>query len=418
MLILLFFIIGALQPVSKDKYDQAVDYVGWQVMDSYMQDYINMRPNRKAEQKGYETFKQQFPADTYSLENPPESEDVKQVLVNNDWSNAYKSLYQRIINWKSMYREEWNEQKAADYLKNQVENISLQSLGVEDSDYVHLQLTKAQLKDEIAQFFAPPIQEKQMAVDTAMPVEDDNAMTEDTDTQAAQPQSFSGMMNTQNLFSFQINIISIVLVLILLALLLYLFNMYKKMDERVDRHRKEINEINSELFVLKKKVTNAEKDPKLSGRLEALESKIEKIHYEQPDHHPMNQNAPANTERIPTAVAAPPRTEEFYLSTPNSDGTFNMSSMSSSYKPTASIYKFMVTEEDGESKAFFTVAEQYESIKDAISSPGSYLDPVCESVNAFSPSAKRIINLKPGRAYKKGDKWVVRPEDKAIIRYE
>lgn len=416
-MLILLFLLGALQPVPQEKYDNAVDYVGWQVMDAYMKDYTNIRPDRTAEMKGYDIFKHHFSPDSYSIENPPKSDSVKQLLTKNDWSNAYKNLYSRIINWKSLYNNDWNTQEASDYLESQIENISLRSLGVEDSAYANFQITKAQLQDEIAQYFTPAIQKdaNSISVDTGH-----TALVTSQEEQADLSENslsfFSAIGGTQS-WSGYLNIASIVLCLLLLGLLIYLFNMYKKMDERLDRHRKEITEINSELFVLKKKASNAEKETKLSGRLEALESRVERINDEYERPHEATRPEPSYTKEM-SAVAAKPRTEEFYLSTPNSDGTFNVSSMSPSYKPTASIYKFMVTEENGESTASFTVADQYESVKDALSSPGSYLDPVCESVNAFSPSAKRIINLKPGRAFKRGEQWIVRPEDKAIIRYE
>ncbi len=416
MLILLFFVLGALQPVSQEKYDNSVDYIGWQVMDAYMKDYTNLRTDRAAEQQGYKLFKEKFPSSAYSLENPPESEAVRQVLTNNSWSNAYKNLYSRIVNLKTMYKADWSQQQAADYLRNQIDNISLQSLGVEDSAYVNLQITKAQLRDEIAQFFSPSIEQSLAASDDSTPVMEENAEAE-----TAYPQSLltslSNASEDTSWLGYQVNIISLILFLVLLGLLAYLFSMFKKTDERLDRHRKEINEINSAIFILKKKLSNSEKDDPLSDRLQALEKKVDKINLDDRRADGL-QRPPTAAQAHSPVVAAPSQTEEFYLSTPNSDGTFNVSSMSPHYKPTASIYKFTVAVEDGESVASFTVAEQYESMKDALSSPGSYLDPVCESVNAFSPAAKRIVNLKPGRAIQQGGQWVVQPEDKALIRYE
>lgn len=418
-MLILLFLLEALQPVPQEKYENAVDYVGWQVMGAYMKDYTNIRPDKTAEMKGYDVFKHHFSSDSHSIENPPETEAIEQVLTSNSWSNAHKNLYSRIINWKSMYDTDWNGQEASEYLENQIENISLQSLGVDDSAYINLQITKAQLQDEIAQYFTPPIQEG--AARTTEEAKPEMLMAEQEEQDPpGNGQSFfsafSAMEVSENWYRYLV-IGTLILTLLLLGLLLYLFNMYKKMDERLDRHRKDINEINSELFVLKKKVINAEKETNLSGRLEALESKVDRINYEYDRPHEVSRSESAYAKAA-SAVATKPKIEEFYLSTPNSDGTFNISSMSPSYKPTASIYKFIITEEDGKSVASFTVADQYESVKDALSSPGSYLDPVCESVNAFSPSAKRIVNLKPGRAFKRGDQWVVEPEDKAVIRYE
>jgi hypothetical protein len=78
----------------------------------------------------------------------------------------------------------------------------------------------------------------------------------------------------------------------------------------------------------------------------------------------------------------------------------------------------MVTQKEGTHWAEFGVADSAEAMKDALSSPNSYLTPVCESENAYSPGAKRIVNVRPGRAVRQGDKWVVKPDQKARIRYE
>lgn len=425
MLLTLLFLIGALQPVAKEDYNHAVDYIGWQIMDAYMKDYTVIRPDRTAEAKGYDVFKQKFPVENYSIENPPESDTVKQVLSNNDWSNANKSLYSRIINWKSMYDADWNGQQAADYLKGQIENISLKTLGVDDSAYTNLQITKAQLQDEIVQYFAPaPVaapaasisESPQESYEIPEGYEQEDMMVEGEDNSFS---LFSNMAEGQAWLDYRLNVISLGLILLLTGLLIYLFSMFKKVDERLDKHRKEINDLKSEVFILNRKLKDLGGDSKLRGRMDALESKVNKINT---DHRPQEPGGIKTTNTVYTpanvAVAAKPKTEEFYLSTPNSDGSFNVSSMSSSYKPTASIYKFEVSEEDGENVATFTVADQYEAIKDALSSPGSYLDPVCESENAFSPSARKIVNVKPGRAFRRGEQWIVRQEDKAIIRYE
>ncbi len=426
MLLILLFLIGALQPVPQNDYNHTVDYIGWQVMDAYMKDYTVIRPDRTAEAKGYAVFKEQFPSGKYSLTNSPESEAVKKVLSSNSWSNASKGLYSRIINWKSMYKANWNGQEAADYLKGQIENISLKTLGVNDAEYKNLQMTKAQLQDEIAQHFAPAPDASAVTVDDASQAayeipegyEQEDATVAEDDTSNSFS-LFSNMGEGQSWLDYRLNIISLVLILLLAGLLIYLFSMFRKIDERLDKHRKEINDLKSETFILGRKLNDLGGDSKLKSRLEVLESKLSKI---DADHRPQEHGKIKTTNTVYTpaqaAVATKPRVEEFYLSTPNSNGSFNISSMTSSYKPTASIYKFEVSEEDGGSMASFAVADQYEAIKDALSSPGSYLDPVCESENAFSTAARRIVNVKPGRAYRRGEQWMVKQEDKAIIRYE
>lgn len=105
--------------------------------------------------------------------------------------------------------------------------------------------------------------------------------------------------------------------------------------------------------------------------------------------------------------------EIFYLSTPNKDGSFNEKSAHSSYKESASIYKFTKTIYGD---AEFQIDESESSIKLALEYPEKNIDPVCDAENAFNPKASQIITVKLGKAELDGDKWkVIR---KAIIRYE
>ena len=105
--------------------------------------------------------------------------------------------------------------------------------------------------------------------------------------------------------------------------------------------------------------------------------------------------------------------ETFYLSNPNSDGSFNESSASNSYREGASIYRFTKT---GSNRANFQIDEKETSIKLALTYPDKSIDPVCDASNAFNPKAKRIITDIPGEAELIGDKW--QKTTKAKIRYE
>lgn len=107
------------------------------------------------------------------------------------------------------------------------------------------------------------------------------------------------------------------------------------------------------------------------------------------------------------------RTEIFFLSTPNSDGSFNESSASSSYREGATIYRFTKI---GSTKAMFQIDEKDASVKLALQYPDKNIDPVCDAENAFNPKATRIITVQPGEAELHGDKWI--RKTKAKIRYE
>jgi hypothetical protein len=109
------------------------------------------------------------------------------------------------------------------------------------------------------------------------------------------------------------------------------------------------------------------------------------------------------------------KSETFFLSTPNSDGSFNDSSVSPTYKEGASIYRFTKV---GNNRAKFQIDDREASVKLALTYPDKSIDPVCDAVNAFNPKAKRITTVDVGEAELLNDKWIVNKSQKAKIRYE
>lgn len=109
------------------------------------------------------------------------------------------------------------------------------------------------------------------------------------------------------------------------------------------------------------------------------------------------------------------KTETFFLSTPNSDGSFNESSASSAYKDGATIYRFTKTRSN---IAQFQIDEKDASAKLALQYPDKNIDPVCDAVNAFNPKATRITTVEPGEAELQNGKWIVEKNKKAKIKYE
>jgi hypothetical protein len=155
-----------------------------------------------------------------------------------------------------------------------------------------------------------------------------------------------------------------------------------------------------------------------------LEDKIKKLETELKD-----VKSKVDSSKIPFEVVQPRyeqqswqetkqpevKSETFFLSTPNSDGSFNDSSVSPTYKEGASIYKFTKV---GNNRAKFQIDEREASVKLALTYPDKSIDPVCDAVNAFNPKAKRITTVDVGEAELLNDKWIVNKSQKAKIRYE
>ncbi len=124
-------------------------------------------------------------------------------------------------------------------------------------------------------------------------------------------------------------------------------------------------------------------------------------------------NLELNVSKEVSTEEKKPEVNIFYLSTPNSDGSFNESSISLLYKEGASIYRFMKT---GHNTANFLIDEKEASIKLALQYPDKNIDPVCDAENAYNPNAKRITTIDMGKAELVGGKWI--KNSKAKIRYE
>lgn len=118
---------------------------------------------------------------------------------------------------------------------------------------------------------------------------------------------------------------------------------------------------------------------------------------------PPQQQEPQNAEEI------------FYLSTPNSEGSFNVRSAQPNYRPGASIYWFKKTAPD---KAIFKIDEREASMQMALQYSDINIDPVCDPANAYHINTKRV-RTPPGHegvVELLDDKWIV--TKKAKIYYE
>lgn len=155
-----------------------------------------------------------------------------------------------------------------------------------------------------------------------------------------------------------------------------------------------------------------DKIKKLEGELEKTKhnSEFSKVPLEVITHRYEQHSFQEN--KIPELKT---QSESFYLSTPNSDGSFNESSALTNYKEGASIYRFTKI---GNNRAKFQIDDRETSIKMALTYPDKNIDPVCEAINAFNPKSKRITTVETGDAELINDKWIVNTNKKAKIRYE
>jgi len=150
-----------------------------------------------------------------------------------------------------------------------------------------------------------------------------------------------------------------------------------------------------------------------NNRIRDLESQIEKIKTQ------INTNTSTQNITIQQSnqeIKQPEnKTETFFLSTPNVDGSFNESSVSATYIKGATIYRFSKISSN---RAKFQIDEKDDSVKLALQFTDKNIDPVCDAVNAYNPKATRITTVEQGEAELQNGKWIVEKNKKAKIKYE
>ena len=142
----------------------------------------------------------------------------------------------------------------------------------------------------------------------------------------------------------------------------------------------------------------------LQARIKQLEE--DKLRLEE-DKQKLRDEMMQSTEEAAVKKPTASHHSEFYLSTPNKDGSFNESGKSNSFKPYASMYKFTVTGQEGKS-AEFEFCSDPSTLPDALNYPDTYLLPVCENNNPTNPHARNIKTQKRGVAEFDGGKWVLK----------
>jgi uncharacterized coiled-coil protein SlyX len=115
----------------------------------------------------------------------------------------------------------------------------------------------------------------------------------------------------------------------------------------------------------------------------------------------------------PVKEEKPEPKADFYMSTPNKDGSFSMASYSEVFMPSVSIYKFMPI---GDEQAEFRIESDEQGMRDALNFSASYIQPVCEEENDLTPETKRIVTVRNGLANLNKGQWTVLR--KALVRYE
>ena len=227
-------------------------------------------------------------------------------------------------------------------------------------------------------------------------------------------------------FTFQIDVFSILITLLSIFLLVrYLF----RVSNEPNSPQNEVTSLsnNDKNWVVKKikeqtpdfsfQFSNSREKKELISKIEALENQVRelkgKISAKEVDFEIVQPKYETKTPQEYKQPETKQNFETFYLSGPNLDGTFNVSSAQTIYKDGASIYRLQKTSAN---RAVFQIEDKEQALSLALSYPERTIDPVCESSNPFNSSSRKIFTEKVGEVELVDDKWkLIR---KAKIRYE
>lgn len=257
---------------------------------------------------------------------------------------------------------------------------------------------------------------------TESPSEDTEKLTENKES--TEKDYLKGLFN----ITYQFDLLSIGLAIAMMLLIMLLYFYFSKEDSVYSYNSS--SSIDKEWVIRKIKEANQNRQGLNQGMssyaITTIEERIKKIESEL-----ISLRLKIESMSIPFEVVSPGNEEQswpeqetkqseiktqaetFFLSTPNSDGSFNERSASYIYKEGASIFKFVKTSSN---RARFQIDEREASLKLALQYPDKNIDPVCDALNTFDPKAKRIITIEPGEVEFGNEKWV--KVKKAKIRYE
>jgi hypothetical protein len=397
-----------------DAFKKAVDYCNCRIASTYCKQYSGMKPESE-EKKSYDKIDYIFKC---SISQSLSYDSINNILKRNNFSAFSKkssTVMSRIL--KEEVESLSTEEAVSKIISGIYESAEFKDFFAQYSEVGSLKepLTK-EVSDYLSQSFG--------AIESAV-ANDSNTEVPQTETELQKEVKRLESLIAENKTSpFAINWLSIILMIVLSGAIYVILKLkLSDLEERTDRHRNELNSIdtkkfsgsnqqlnqNSNINDFKRSVERNISD--LNSAINALQSEVGRLtlktqnqsDFQQPFSNPIPQ------------VEKQQRVEILFAPIPNRDGSFNASKVTSTEDQSASFYKFTITDSLLQ-KATFEFLNVERAIKDATSSPELILNPVCRIKNALNQNAKRIKTIKPGTVSKQNDKWIV--DQPAEIEYE
>jgi hypothetical protein len=399
----------------KEAFKKAVDFCNCRIAESYCKQYSQMKPE-SAEKKSYDKINYIFKC---SISNSLSYDSLDNILKQNNFSEFSKkssAVMNRIL--KEDVESFETEEAVSKIISGIYESQEFKNFFLQYSEVGFLKET---LNKELMYYLS-----SSFTTYNGSPTSNSNTELNKPETELQKEVSRLQTMIEENKISpFAINWLSIILMVVLSgAIFLILKLRLTDLEERTDRHRKELDSIdnkktgnnftsptfqNSSFNDFKKSAERNISD--LNSAITSLQSDVARLNMRLHG----NFDSPQSFSSHASQVEKQQRVETLYAPIPNRDGTFTATNVTGIENPSSSFYKFTITDSLSQ-RATFEFLNVERAIKDATSSPELILNPVCKIKNALNQNAKKIRTVKPGTVVKQNDKWIV--DKPAEIEYE
>lgn len=381
--------------VSKDSFEKTVDLLNCKTVERSLIE----SPTKGVTKKFQDKCNCQNSPDYNLIKNSIASSELRTIELSDDIEGLKKS-----------FRENWKKDEVVTFLSESIftdnKYQKIVAFATKRKGKPEFDTYKASLKTDLANSLVENVQQDNVIKSTdSQPtiVKLEKAIAADNDKSW-----FSGITS-------QIIVVSIIVSLLLSFLTLFLApRLFNNDESEVPNNiksyvKRKIDDATWNKGTANNNVGSAELRD-VNNRIRDLESQIEKIKSQLNTSTPVQIFTTQPTYQETTQPEVRP--EIFFLPSPNSDGSFDENSASSTYRDGATIYRFTKT---GNNNANFQIDEKEASIILALQYRDKRIDPVCEATNAFN-QAKHITTVQQGEAELQSGKWVV--NKKAKIRYE
>lgn len=404
MAMLLFFGITNAQG-SQDEYNKAVDYCTYKIAYAYTNQYANIKNGSKESESFKNRIKPKL--DSYSIENPISNLDLSDLLTTNNFETFGPQIISAAKKSKDSFDETFDKEKSIEAILYgfYANDSELNPVVAKFSDVAGL---KATLQREIA--LALNSFDSDDKVETSIPI------NTDSNVEALQQK----IINLEKEISIAKSIIPnwLSITLIFSSLLLSLFtlfilvrktNSFNNMEERIARHRLEIDKLKPNQ---PQNTRNTSNDTNTTKEIEKIQRDILNLQNTMDKYTSTQKHQISSSHQVDIRQNKQKR-EILYAPAPDKDGSFKVSVVVASENQNSSFYKFTLVSNN---KAEFELITSERALMDALGSYQLILQPVCKFLNTVNQNAKRIRTVKEGIVVKENDKWIL--DTKAEIRYE